>query len=248
MSFENQQKGIRLQKVLAAAGLGSRRACEQLIAEARVEVNNEIILEQGRRVNPEKDVIRVDGSRIPLARRYVYLAINKPRGVVCTMSDPEGRPCIADYIKKRKQDRIFHVGRLDTDTEGILLLTNHGDLAHRLTHPSFSVYKTYVAQVEGSVDKNILRKLRQGITLEDGPVTPDNLKILQQLGDKTLIKVTLHEGRNRIVRRMFAAVGHPVIRLSRTGFGPIRVKGLALGEIRELTLSEVGELLDLVDL
>ena len=237
--------GVRLQKVLAAAGIASRRASEVLISEGRVEVNSEVVLEQGRRVDPEHDVIRVDGSRIPPPRRHRYLALNKPRGVVATMSDPEGRRTVADLIAPHSPERLFHVGRLDTDTEGLLILTNDGDFAHRLAHPSFQVPKTYIAEVNGAVGEQTLRRLRRGISLEDGPVQPTSVKIVSTAGDKTLLKITIQEGRNRIVRRTMEAVGHPVRRLSRIGIGPVRLGNLKVGEYRELTREELGGLLDL---
>jgi 23S rRNA pseudouridine2605 synthase len=239
-------EGVRLQKVLAAAGIASRRACEILISEGRVEVNSEIVVEQGRRVDPERDVIRVDGARIPPPRRHRYLALNKPRGVVTTMSDPEGRRTVADLVAVGGKDRLFHVGRLDTDTEGLLILTNDGDFAHRLAHPSYQVPKTYIAEVAGLVGEQALSRLRRGITLEDGPVRPTSVKIVSTAGDKTLLKITIQEGRNRIVRRTMEAVGHPVRRLSRIGIGPVRLGNLKVGEYRDLTREELGGLLDLI--
>jgi 23S rRNA pseudouridine2605 synthase len=239
--------GVRLQKVLAQAGIASRRACEVLISEGRVEVNSEVVLEQGRRVDPERDVIRVDGARIPPPRRHRYLALNKPRGVIATMDDPEGRRTIADLLATRqlRNERLFHVGRLDTDSEGLLIMTNDGDLAQRLAHPSYEVSKTYIAEVAGVVSEQTLKRLRRGITLEDGPVRPTSVKIVSSAGDKTLLKITLQEGRNRIVRRTMEAVGHPVRRLSRIGIGPVRLGNLKAGEYRELTREELGGLLDL---
>jgi 23S rRNA pseudouridine2605 synthase len=251
--------GIRLQKVLAQAGIASRRACEALIGEGRVEVNSEVVTEQGRRVDPERDVIRVDGARIPPPRRHLYLALNKPRGVVVTMDDPEGRRTVADLLAESaerrtgtpgmrravKNERLFHVGRLDTDSEGLLILTNDGELAHKLAHPSYQVPKTYVAEVTGQVSAQTMRRLRGGITLEDGPVRPTSVKIVSSVGEKTLLKITLQEGRNRIVRRTMEAVGHPVRKLSRIGIGPVRLGNLKVGEFRELTREELGGLLDL---
>jgi 23S rRNA pseudouridine2605 synthase len=244
VSEQDPEKGQRLQKVLAAAGLASRRACEVLISEGRVEVNGEVVTEQGRRVNPDTDVIRVDGARIPPPRRHSYLVLNKPRGVVSTMDDPEGRRTLADLVPERR-GRLFHVGRLDTDTEGLLILTNDGEFAHRLAHPSYAVPKTYLAEVAGVVTGEVLRRLRQGVTLDDGPVRPDAVKVVSTAGDRTLIKITLHEGRNHVVRRTMEAVGHPVRRLSRTGIGPVRLGTLRSGEVRELTRDELGGLLDL---
>ncbi len=238
------QTGQRLQKVLAAAGVASRRACEEMISQGRVEVNGRVVTEQGRRVDPEIDVIRVDGSRIPPPRRHLYLALNKPRGVVSTMDDPQGRRTVADLIDERK-GRLFHVGRLDTDTEGLLILTNDGDFAQRLAHPSYEVPKTYLAEVTGVVGPAVLRRLREGLTLEDGPVRPTSVKLISTATEKSLIKITLQEGRNHIVRRTMEAVGHPVRRLSRTGIGPVRLGNLKIGEVRELTRDELGGLLDL---
>jgi 23S rRNA pseudouridine2605 synthase len=246
--------GVRLQKVLAAAGIASRRACEVLISEGRVEVNSEVVTEQGRRVDPERDVIRVDGARIPPPRRHRYLALNKPRGVVATMDDPEGRRTVADLLaepadrsttRSLKNERVFHVGRLDTDSEGLLILTNDGDFAHRLAHPSYHVPKTYIVEVTGVVSEQTQRRLRRGITLDDGPVRPSSVKIISSVADKTLLKITLQEGRNRIVRRTMEAVGHPVRRLTRIGIGPVRLGNLKVGEYRELTREELGGLLDL---
>ncbi len=239
--------GVRLQKVLAQAGIASRRACEVLISEGRVEVNSEVVLEQGRRVDPERDVIRVDGARIPPPRRHRYVALNKPRGVIATMDDPEGRRTIADLLDTRqlRNERLFHIGRLDTDSEGLLIMTNDGDLAQRLAHPSYEVSKTYIAEVAGVVSEQTLKRLRRGITLEDGPVRPTSVKIVSSAGDKTILKITLQEGRNRIVRRTMEAVGHPVRRLSRIGIGPVRLGNLKVGEYRELTREELGGLLDL---
>ena len=243
-------QGVRLQKVLAQAGIASRRACEELISEGRVEVNSEVVVEQGRRVDPEHDVIRVDGARIPPPRRHLYLAMNKPRGVVVTMDDPEGRRTVADVLAKGgsrlvKNERLFHVGRLDTDSEGLLILTNDGELANKLAHPSYQVPKTYIAEVTGLMNAATLQRLRHGITLEDGPVRPTSVKIVSSAAERTLIKITLQEGRNRIVRRTMEAVGHPVRHLSRIGIGPVRLGNLKLGEYRELTRDELGGLLDL---
>ena len=224
-----------------------------------MEVNSEVVTEQGRRVDPERDVIRVDGARIPPPRRHLYLAMNKPRGVVVTMDDPEGRRTVADLLAESaerrtgtpgmrravKNERLFQVGRLDTDSEGLLILTNDGELAHRLAHPSYQVPKTYIAEVTGQVSAQTMRRLRRGITLEDGPVRPTSVKIVSSVGEKTLLKITLQEGRNRIVRRTMEAVGHPVRRLSRIGIGPVRLGNLKVGEYRELTREELGGLLDL---
>ncbi len=246
-------EGVRLQKVLAAAGVASRRAAEILIDQGRVEVNGRPVTEQGSRVDPERDVIRVDGSRIPPPRRHLYLVLNKPRGVVSTMDDPEGRRTLSDLLvgkvagRRSANDRLFHVGRLDTETEGLLLLTNDGDFAQRVSHPSYEIPKTYLAEVEGVISPATLKRLRQGLTLDDGPVRPTAVKLVSAAGERSLVKITLLEGRNRIVRRTMDAVGHPVRRLSRTGIGPVRLGTLKIGEHRELTREELGGLLDLTE-
>lgn len=240
----DDEGGVRLQKVLAAAGIASRRASEILIDEGRVEVNGQIVTGQGMRVDPERDVVRVDGSRIPPPRRHVYAVFNKPRGVVSTMDDPEGRPTLSEYLVGRK-DRLFHVGRLDTDTEGLLILTNDGDFAHKLAHPSFEVPKTYLAEVTGVVNTATVKRLKNGIMLEDGPLTPSAVKLMSVSGERSMVRITLTEGRNRIVRRTMEAVGHPVRRLSRIGIGPVRLGNLAVGTLRDLTREELGALLDL---
>ncbi len=245
---EPSTEGIRLQKVLAAAGIGSRRHCEELIDDGLVEVNGRTVTEQGRRVDPLTDVIRVDGARIPPPRRHAYLIFHKPRGVVSTMEDPQGRSTISDYLGKRVKEGLFHVGRLDTPTEGLLLITNDGDFAQRMAHPSHEISKTYVAEVEGVIENVTLRKLTRGITLEDGPVRPDKVKLIQRGGTRSIVQVVLHEGRNRIVRRMFEAVGHPVHRLSRIAVGPVRLGQLKVGELRELSREELGALMDLAGL
>jgi 23S rRNA pseudouridine2605 synthase len=240
----NDSEGVRLQKVLAAAGVASRRAAENLIDRGRVEVDGEVVRNQGMRVDPRTAVIRVDGVRIPPPREHRYLALNKPRGVLSAMADPQGRPTLVDFVPAG--ERLFHVGRLDADTEGLLLLTNDGDMAQRLMHPSFEVVKTYLADVAGALTDATAKKLRAGIDLDDGPITPDSVKVVQRSGGHTLVEVRLHSGRNRIVRRMFDAVGHPVQRLSRLSVGPVRLGDLRSGQTRELTDAELGSLLDLL--
>lgn len=242
----SEQEGIRLQKVLAQAGVASRRASEEMIAEGRVEVNGETVLVQGRRVDPERDEIRVDGSRIPTARRHVYYVLNKPRGVVSTMDDPQGRHTLAEYVPTRM--RLFHVGRLDTDTEGLILLTNDGEFTHRMTHPSYEVPKTYLVECEGYLDNPVLKRLRKPMVLDDGPVKVDRINLVMRAETRSLVEVTIHEGRNRIVRRMFDALAHPVRRLSRTQIGPVKLGQLAVGQTRELSRDELGKLLDLIGL
>lgn len=241
---EQPTEGLRLQKALAQAGVASRRASEDLIAEGRVEVNGKVVTEQGLRVDPERDTIRVDGSRIPPPRRHLYLVLNKPRGVVSTMDDPQGRPTLEQYVPRHQ--RLFHVGRLDTETEGLLILTNDGDFANKLAHPSHEVPKTYLAEVEGLLDNKTLRRLEKGLSLEDGPIKPDKVKLVTRAEARSMVQITLHEGRNRIVRRIFDSIGHPVRQLSRITIGPIRLGQLQVGETRELTREELGALLDVI--
>ena len=212
-----------------------------------VEVDGEIVTRLGTKVDPRTAVIRVSGKRLPPVSDHVYLVLNKPRGVVSTMSDPEGRPTIADLVADRPE-RLFHVGRLDTDTTGLLLLTNDGDFAHRMAHPSYEVDKTYVAEVEGEVYKRTLKQLLEGVQLEDGPVTVSRAKLVATAKDKSIVELVIHEGRNRIVRRLLDQVGHPVRKLSRTQFGPVSLGSLPVGETRELTLDELGELLEAASL
>jgi pseudouridine synthase len=233
--------GVRLQKVLAAAGVGSRRHCEELIGAGRVEVDGQTVRRFGARVDPEHQVIRVDGKRIPARQDIVYLAFNKPRGVLTAMSDDRGRKTIVDFLGMRAE-RLFHVGRLDYDTEGLMLLTNDGELAHRLAHPSFEVAKTYWAEVPAPVPRDLGRRLQQGVELEDGVAVADKFRLLEQSGNRAMVEITLHEGRNRIVRRMLEAVGHPVGRLVRTTVGPVKLGSLRPGSTRDLSTKEIGEL------
>ncbi|MQA84589.1 MAG: pseudouridine synthase [Streptosporangiales bacterium] len=225
---------------MAQAGLGSRRRCEDLIAAGRVEVNGQVAV-LGTRVDQRQDVVRVDGARIPTAPGLVHVALNKPRSVVSTMSDERGRRSLADYVADY-ETRLFHVGRLDTDTEGLILLTNDGDLAHRLAHPSFGLSKVYVAEVRGQLRRDVGRRLRAGVRLADGTVRVDGFRVLDRAGPRALVEVTLHEGRKHVVRRLLAAVGHPVQHLVRTQFGPIRLGSLRPGTARTLTPQEVMEL------
>ncbi|MBB5825782.1 MULTISPECIES: pseudouridine synthase [Micromonospora] len=231
----------RLQKVLAAAGVGSRRACEDLIFRRRVTVNGKVA-QLGDRADPTRDVIFVDGERLQADTRLVYLALNKPRGVVSTMADERGRTALSDFVGHRVEQRVYHVGRLDADSEGLLLLTNDGNLAHRLTHPSYGVPKTYLCEVAGPIPRNLGKRLAAGIELEDGPVTVDSFKVVDTLGKTAQVELTLHEGRKHIVRRLLAEVGHPVARLVRTSIGPIRLGDLRAGRTRRLTNAEVAAL------
>lgn len=241
------QSGERLQKVLARVGVGSRRACEVLIEQGRVAVNGQVVSTQGLRVDPESDVIMVDGQRIATRADVSVLAFNKPRGVLTTMRDEHGRPCVGDFVPEQPAG-LFHVGRLDADTEGLLLFTNDGSLGHRLGHPSFAIAKTYLATVQGNIQPQTMRTLLAGVVLEDGPARCDTVRIRERLTDRTLVELTIHEGRNRIVRRIFDAVGHPVQQLARTTIGPIRLGALRSGKIRELTVAELGDLYEAVGL
>ncbi len=233
--------GIRLQKILAAAGLGSRRRCEELIGAGRVEVDGEVVHRFGARVDPARQIIRVDGRRIPARQDLVYLALNKPPGVLSTMSDPRGRPTVAEFVGNRPE-RLFHVGRLDYDTEGLLLLTNDGELAHRLSHPKYGIRKTYLADVDGPVPRDLGRRLQAGVKLDDGVVSADRFRMVEKAGSRCLVEVTLHEGRKHVVRRLLAEVGHPVRRLVRTSIGPVRLGSLRPGAVRALSAAEIGEL------
>jgi 23S rRNA pseudouridine2605 synthase len=233
---EQEPGGDRLQKVLAQAGLGSRRACEVLIDEGRVEVNGEVA-RLGRRVDPERDRVSVDGVAIPVRPGLVYYLLNKPAKVVTTASDPEGRPTVIDLVPA--EPRVFPVGRLDWDTEGLLLLTNDGDLAHGLTHPSRGVPKTYLAEVSGIPSRGALRRLREGVDLDDGRTAPAKARLAQTTPTGSALEIVIHEGRNRQVRRMCEAIGHPVRRLVRTRFGPLHENRLAPGQWRSLTQAEI---------
>jgi len=240
-SLTNVPGGVRLQKVLAAAGVGSRRQCEELIAAGRVEVDGEVVRRFGARVDPKHQVIRVDGRRIPASEDLVYVALNKPAGVLTSMSDSRGRATMTDLLGGIAE-RLFHVGRLDYDTEGLMLLTNDGELAHRLAHPRFGVPKTYLADVPGPVPRDLGRQLISGIELDDGIASADRFRVVEQAAGRALVEITLHEGRKHIVRRMLAATGHPVSRLVRTQVGPVSLGSLRPGTTRRLTTKEVGDL------
>jgi len=224
--------GERLQKVLARTGFGSRRVCENLIAAGRVRVNG-TVADLGRRVEVETDRVEVDGVPIGVREGLVYYLLNKPRGVVTTASDPEGRPTVVELVPT--QPRVFPVGRLDTDTEGLLLLTNDGQLAHRLTHPSFGVEKEYLAEVEGEPAPAAIRRLREGVELDDGRTAPARVALVAP----GCVRLVIHEGRNRQVRRMCESVGHPVVRLVRTRVGTLVDRTLAPGAWRPLDTAEV---------
>jgi 23S rRNA pseudouridine2605 synthase len=250
MVTDREPSGVRLQKVLSQAGIASRRVAERMIIDGRVEVDGQLVTELGTRVDPDASVIRVDGARVVLDDSLVYLALNKPRGMHSTMSDDRGRPCIGDLVEHRVRGnkKLFHVGRLDADTEGLILLTNDGELAHRLMHPSFEVRKTYLATVNGAVPRGLGKKLRSGIELDDGPVAVDDFAVVDAIPGKTLLRVTLHEGRKRIVRRMLAEVGFPVQTLVRTDLGAVSLGEQRPGSIRALRRNEIGELYKAVGL
>ena len=238
----HRPEGVRLQKVLAAAGVGSRRKCEVLIDRGLVKVDGEVVSQLGVRVDPDAVKIEVKGQRIVVDDRTVTVVLNKPRGVVSTMSDPQGRPALDTYVSEYSE-RLFHVGRLDADTTGVLLLTNDGELANRLAHPTHGVPKVYVAKVDGRADKALCTALRAGVDLDDGPVRVSDCAILDVGRTHSLVKVELHEGRNRIVRRMLDKAGYPVLELVRTDFGPISLGTLQPGEVRRLSREEVGGLM-----
>jgi pseudouridine synthase len=249
MTFDNPAnpagaEGERLQKVMAAAGVASRRVSENLISAGRVTVNDEIVTELGRRVLPT-DLVSVDGSAIQLDPSRRYLMLNKPLGIVSSLADEKGRPDLSRYTRNY-EERLFNVGRLDAQTSGLLLLTNDGELAHVLSHPSFGVSKTYVAKVQGEVTGRILNQLSSGVDLDDGPIAADKVKVVgRPSGGQSMVEIEIHSGRNRIVRRMMSEVGHPVIELVRRQFGPLHLGSLGLGQIRDLTKVELGQLLTL---
>ncbi|PWJ25000.1 23S rRNA pseudouridine2605 synthase [Branchiibius hedensis] len=233
--------GVRLQKLLAAAGVGSRRACEELIVAGRVMVDDQVVTELGVRVDPDKQVVHVDGDRVQLDASRVYLAFNKPLGVVSTMSDDMGRDSVGQFVDQRKE-RLFHVGRLDADTEGLLLLTNDGELANRLQHPSYGVPKVYVATFRGQAPRDMGKRLREGVELEDGVVKVDSFRVVDSTPGWSMVEVILHEGRKHIVRRMLESVGFPVESLVRTQVGEVRLGELRPGKLRPLTKAEVASL------
>jgi 23S rRNA pseudouridine2605 synthase len=231
---------VRLQKVLAGAGFGSRRRSEMLIAAGRVAVNGHRVLEQGVRVDPAHDAIAVDGAAVPTGAGLVWLALNKPAGVLSAMSDSSTRPCVGDFVGA--EPRLFHVGRLDAGSEGLLLLTNDGTLAHRLTHPSYGVAKTYLAEVRGPLRAGVGRQLRHGVELGDGLVRVDGFRVADRSGRRLSVELVLHEGRKHVVRRLLEAVGYPVQRLVRTRIGPLTLGDLPPGHVRRLTGAQVREL------
>ncbi|MEV8214624.1 pseudouridine synthase [Leifsonia sp. NPDC077715] len=247
MSAENGAQGSqgeRLQKVMAAAGVASRRVSEELIVAGRVTVNGKVVQELGTRVDPAVDKVAVDGTAVQLDTSRRYVMLNKPVGVVSSMRDEQGRPDLSRFTAQYPE-RLFNVGRLDAETSGLLILTNDGELAHVLAHPSFGVTKTYIARVRGVMTPQTIGRLTKGVELEDGPIAADKARLLQsnQRDGESLVEITLHSGRNRIVRRMLAEVGHPVVELVRRQFGPLHLGTLKVGQLRDLTKDELGKLL-----
>ena len=243
---ERPTDGVRLQKVLANAGVASRRVAEEMIVAGRVRVNGDVITELGSRIDPATDLVDVDGTAIQLDATKRYVVLNKPRGVVSSMRDERGRDDLRPFVRDWPE-RLYNVGRLDADTSGLLVLTNDGDLAHVLAHPSFGVTKVYIAKVEGRVSAQAIARLTRGVKLDDGPIAADKARLLSSSAADggSLVELTLHSGRNRIVRRMMAEVGHPVLELVRRQFGPLHLGTLPAGRTRELTKVERGELLTL---
>lgn len=228
----------RLQKFLANAGVASRRASEQLILQGRVQVNGKIVKELGVKVDPEKDEVRVDGKLCRIENKFFYIILNKPKGYVTTVKDPFGRPTVLNLLKGFKQ-RVYPVGRLDKDTEGLLILTNDGEVTYQLTHPKHEVNKTYIALVEGHVTESEIKKLNKGVMIKDGMTSPSKSRILKYSQNETLLEIKIHEGRKRQVRRMCLAIGHPVIHLKRIAIGKITLNGLKTGQWRFMTKSEI---------
>jgi 23S rRNA pseudouridine2605 synthase len=243
----DDREGERLQKVLARAGVASRRVVEEMIDAGRISVNGNLVQVQGMRVDALNDKIAVDGVRLEIRDDRVTYAINKPSGVITAMSDDRNRPTIGDLVGDLAPG-LVHVGRLDQDTEGLLLVTNDGELAHRLAHPSYGVRKTYLAQVSGKVPRDLFRRLRTGVELEDGPVKVDSFRVVDTHAGQSVVEVVLHEGRKHIVRRLLAHVGLPVSRLTRTAVGPVELQRMRTGSIRKLSRQEVGSLEELVGL
>ncbi|MBI5231724.1 MAG: rRNA pseudouridine synthase [Coriobacteriales bacterium] len=232
---------MRLQKFLARAGVASRRGSEDLMTAGRVTVNGAVVTELGAKVDPAVDEVRVDGMSVTLADEPVYLALNKPPGVVTTMDDPHGRPTVAGLVPTSEHPGLFPVGRLDQDTTGLLLFTTDGELGHRLLHPRHKVPKTYQVTVDGRLTEPELDRLREGIQLDDGPTAPAKA-VLVSAGPTSKATITIREGRKRQVRRMFSAIGHPVLSLHRVSFGPVEIDALEEGSVRPLTAEEVRDL------
>ncbi|HJB62654.1 MAG TPA: rRNA pseudouridine synthase [Candidatus Microbacterium pullistercoris] len=241
---DQQPEGVRLQKALSAAGVASRRASENLIVAGRVRVNGSVVTELGTRIDPDVDLVDVDGQAVQLDVSKRYVVLNKPTGVVSTMRDDQDRRDLREFTREWPE-RLYNVGRLDTDTSGLLVLTNDGELANVLAHPRFGVTKVYIAKVTGAVSAQTVARLTRGIELDDGPIQADKARVLDSSRGSSLVELTLHSGRNRIVRRMMAEVGHPVVELVRRQFGPLNLGTLASGATRELDKVERGALLTL---
>ncbi|WP_051267197.1 pseudouridine synthase [Nakamurella lactea] len=246
---DERSDGVRLQKVLSAAGVASRRKAEEMIRDGRIKVDGIVVREMGLRIDPDNAVVHVDGNRIQMRGDQVYLALNKPPGMLSTMSDEQGRPHVGELVEEWKDSaRLFHVGRLDMDSEGLLLLTNDGELAHRLTHPSFGVTKTYMAEIPAPVPRDLGRRLHRGIELDDGIVKVDSFDVVDVHNNRAVVEVVLHEGRKHIVRRMLAAAGHPVSRLVRTQIGEVQLGHQRPGTLRKLNPVEISLLYKAVGL
>ena len=238
---------IRLQKYMADCGIASRRQSEAMIAEGRVRVNGEIVRVQGVKINPETDCVSVDGKDIKVKDEYLFYMLNKPAGYLTTTTDPQNRPTIFDLCPELR-GRVVPVGRLDMDTEGLLLLTNHGDLAYRLTHPKYNIKKKYVAQVEGVITSKALKNLSEGVELEDGMTAPAEARFVKKIGKNSVVELVIHEGKKRQVRRMLDAVGFPCLKLTRVAVDQETLSHVDIGQIRPLTAHELGHLFDRVQL
>ncbi|MFZ5943460.1 MAG: pseudouridine synthase [Bacillota bacterium] len=237
----------RLQKFLAHAGIASRRSCEELILQGKVKINGALVTTLGTKVDPLRDIVEIENKLVKIRDEKVYLLLNKPDGYVTTVSDPQGRPTVMDLLRE-VQVRVYPVGRLDYQTEGLLLLTNDGKLSFRLTHPKHKVIKVYETLVKGSPASDALKKLREGIKLEDGMTAPALVKVIKQEGSNTLLEISIHEGRNRQIRRMCKAINHPVLKLKRLQIGPIRLGNLPKGNFRYLKETEIKKLMESVGL
>jgi 23S rRNA pseudouridine2605 synthase len=247
MPADDDAGRVRLQKVMSAAGIASRRVSEDLIAAGRVQVNGQVVTELGSRIDPAHDHLTVDGSAVQIDPTRRTVMLNKPTGIVSSLKDEQGRPDLTRFTAKY-EERLFNVGRLDADTSGLLLLTNDGELAHRLAHPSYGVSKTYLAEVTGPVARDVGKRLRAGIELDDGVVKADSFRLVDTVGNRVMVEVVLHEGRKHVVRRMLAEIGHPVSRLVRTDYGPISLGNLKPGKQRKLSQQEIGALFHAVGL
>lgn len=236
----------RLQKFMAHAGIASRRTCEEMITAGKVRVNGRVVREMGAKVDPEKDVVEVNGKTIENKEEKVYVLLNKPAGYVTSLREQHGRPKVTDLLKDIDK-RVYPVGRLDLDTEGLLLLTNDGEITYALTHPRYKIGKTYIALVEGAPGADKLKRFQKGLRLADGPTAPARVKLLRKKGSNALLEITIHEGRNRQIRRMCETIGHPVLELKRTAMGFLTLEGLETGQYRHLKKNEVARLIDMIN-